>query len=106
MAAAAIAAAYPPLVWVAGYAYSEAIFWPIGLALALVMSRALESPPNAMWKRALLLGVVTGLSILVRAATLLFVPLSAAWLIYKRRWITARGPRDWARHRAHAVDHP
>ena len=91
MAAAAIAAVYPPLVWVAGYAYSEAIFWPIGLALALVMSRALESPPNAMWKRALLLGVVAGLSILVRAATLLFVPLSAAWLFYKRRWITLAG---------------
>lgn len=91
MAAAAIAAVYPPLVWVAGYAYSEAIFWPIGLALALVMSRALETPPDTMWKRALLLGVVTGLSILVRAATLLFVPLSAAWLIYKRRWITLAG---------------
>src|SRR5688572_29868825 len=38
-AAAAIAAIYPPLIWVAGYAYSEAIFWPIGLGLALVMGR-------------------------------------------------------------------
>ena len=44
-----------------------------------------------MWKRAMLLGVVAGLSILVRAATLLFVPLSALWLIYKRRWITLAG---------------
>ena len=90
-AAAAIAAIYPPLVWVAGYAYSESIFWPIGLGLALVMSRALESTRQEMWKRAIILGLFTGVSILVRAATLLFVPLSALWLIYKRRWITLAG---------------
>ena len=90
-AAAAIAAIYPPLIWVAGYAYSESIFWPIGLGLALVMSRALESSHQDMWKRAIVLGVFAGLSILVRAATLLFVPLSALWLIYKRRWITLAG---------------
>jgi len=90
-AAAAIAAIYPPLVWVAGYAYSESIFWPIGLGLALVMSRALESPRQEMWKRAIILGLFAGVSILVRAATLLFVPLSALWLIYKRRWITLAG---------------
>jgi len=90
-AAAAIAAIYPPLVWVAGYAYSESIFWPIGLGLALVMSRALESTRQEMWKRAIILGLFAGVSILVRAATLLFVPLSALWLIYKRRWITLAG---------------
>ena len=90
-AAAAIAAIYPPLMWVAGYAYSESIFWPIGLGLALVMGRALDSPPQQMWKRAIVLGLFAGLSILVRAATLLFVPLSALWLIYKRRWITLAG---------------
>jgi hypothetical protein len=90
-AAAAIAAVYPPLIWVAGFAYSESIFWPIGLGLALVMSRALESPNQEMWKRAIVLGLFAGVSILVRAATLLFVPLSAIWLIYKRRWITLAG---------------
>jgi len=100
-AAAAIAAIYPPLVWVAGYAYSESIFWPIGLGLALVMSRALEQKPGVlfsekysrlrMWQPAIVLGLFAGVSILVRAATLLFVPLSALWLIYKRRWITLAG---------------
>jgi 4-amino-4-deoxy-L-arabinose transferase-like glycosyltransferase len=90
-AAAAIAAMYPPLVWIAGYAYSESIFWPIGLGLALLMSRALESPQQEMWKRAIVLGLFAGISILVRAATLLFVPLSALWLIYTRRWITLAG---------------
>jgi len=100
-AAAAIAAIYPPLVWVAGYAYSESIFWPIGLGLALVMSRALDQKPGVLssgkysrlriWQPAIVLGLFTGLSILVRAATLLFVPLSALWLIYERRWITLAG---------------
>jgi 4-amino-4-deoxy-L-arabinose transferase-like glycosyltransferase len=100
-AAAAIAAIYPPLIWVSGYAYSESIFWPIGLGLALVMSRALEQKPGVlfpekysrlrMWEPAIVLGLFTGVSILVRAATLLFVPLSAVWLIYKRRWITLAG---------------
>jgi hypothetical protein len=92
-AAAAIAAVYPPLIWIAGFAYSESIFWPIGLGLALVMSRALEQKPGVprMWQPAIVLGVFAGLSILVRAATLLFVPLSAIWLIYTRRWITLAG---------------
>jgi 4-amino-4-deoxy-L-arabinose transferase-like glycosyltransferase len=90
-AAAAIAAVYPPLIWVAGYAYSEAVFWPAGLTLALVMSRALESPPGKAWWRAILFGVIAGLSILLRAATLLFVPLAGLWLLWKRRWIPLAG---------------
>lgn len=90
-AAAAMAAVYPPLVWVAGYAYSEAIFWPTGLALALLMGRALESPPASAWRRAVVFGVVAGLSILLRAATLLFVPISGLWLLWKRQWIPLAG---------------
>ena len=91
-AAAVLAAVYPPLVWIAGYAYSEAVFWPIGLALALLTSRALDAPPGAtIWRRALLLGVGAGISILVRAATLLFVPLCGLYLIWKRRWIALAG---------------
>ena len=100
-AAATIAAIYPPLIWVAGYAYSESIFWPIGLGLALLMGRALEQKPGILlsekysrlgiWQPAIVFGLFAGVSILVRAATLLFVPLSALWLIYKRRWITLAG---------------
>jgi 4-amino-4-deoxy-L-arabinose transferase-like glycosyltransferase len=85
MAAAAIAAIHPPLVWVSGYAYSEAVFWPAGLALALLASRTFEMPRQAIWKWALLLGVVTGAAILLRAATLLYVPLVGLWLLWKRQ---------------------
>ena len=91
MAAAAMAAVFPPLVWIAGYAYSEAVFWPVGLGLALLASRTLDDPYGPPWKKPLMLGVVTGLVILLRAATLLFVPITAAWLIWKRRWGTLAG---------------
>jgi 4-amino-4-deoxy-L-arabinose transferase-like glycosyltransferase len=85
MAAAALAAVHPPLVWVAGYAFSEAVFWPVGLALALVVSRTLEQSGTAMWKWALLCGLMAGGAILLRAGTLLFVPLAGGWFLWKRQ---------------------
>jgi 4-amino-4-deoxy-L-arabinose transferase-like glycosyltransferase len=85
MAAAAMAALHPPLVWISGYAFSEAVFWPVGLALALVVSRTLDQPPAAMWKWALVCGLVAGGAVLLRAATLLFVPIAVAWFAWKRR---------------------
>jgi 4-amino-4-deoxy-L-arabinose transferase-like glycosyltransferase len=85
MAAAAIAAVHPPLVWVSGYAFSEAVFWPVGLGLALLVSRTLDEPRATMWKWALLCGVVAGGATLLRAATLLFVPLAGGWFAWKRK---------------------
>ena len=85
MAAAAIAAVHPPLVWVSGYAYSEAVFWPVGLILALLVSRTLDEPRETMWKWALLCGLMAGGTTLLRAATLLFVPLAGAWFLWKRQ---------------------
>ena len=84
MAAAAIAAVHPPLTWIAGYAYSEALFWPIGLALALGTSRMLERPRSAVWTFAMGVGALAGVAILVRAATLLFVPIALAWMLWKK----------------------
>lgn len=89
MAAAAMAAIYPPLAWVAGYAYSEAVFWVAGLALALAVSRAFEQPRTTIWKWAILCGAITACAILLRAATLLYVPLVAAWFLWKRQPIAA-----------------
>jgi 4-amino-4-deoxy-L-arabinose transferase-like glycosyltransferase len=85
MAAAAIAALHPPLVWISGYVYSEGIFWPIGVAVALLTSRMLDAPSGATWKAAAIVGVATGLAVLVRAATMPFVGIAAAWLAWKRR---------------------
>jgi 4-amino-4-deoxy-L-arabinose transferase-like glycosyltransferase len=85
MAAAAIAAVYPPLVWVSGYAYSEAVFWPVGLGVALILSRTFDEPRATTWKWALLCGVLVGGAILLRAATLLLVPLAGGWFLWKRQ---------------------
>ncbi len=86
MAAAAIAAAYPPLIWISGYAYSEALFWPIGLTLGLIASWALNTPQS--WGRGMTLGAVAAVSVLVRAATMPFLPLVALWILWKRRPVT------------------
>lgn len=88
-AAAAIASIYPPLTWIAGYAYSEAVFWTAGIALAILMSRTLDEPRNTIWKWAVVLGVATGLAVLLRAATTPFVPLAAGWLLFKRQYVAA-----------------
>jgi 4-amino-4-deoxy-L-arabinose transferase-like glycosyltransferase len=88
IAAAAIAAVHPPLTWIAGFAYSEAVFWPLGLALAIVTSRMLETRTSG-WPLALGVGTLAGVAILVRAATLLFVPIAIAWMLWKRQPRTA-----------------
>ena len=85
IAAAAIAALHPPLVWVSGYVYSEGFFWPIGVGLAWLTSRMLDAPSGATAKAATLVGVATGLAVLVRAATMPFVGIAAVWLLWKRR---------------------
>lgn len=89
MAAAAMTAVYPPLAWVAGFAYSESIFWVAGLALALVVSRAFDEPRTTIWKWAVLCGALTACAILLRAATLLYVPLVAVWFLWKRQPVAA-----------------
>ena len=88
-AAAFLAASYPPLVWVAGYAWSEAIAWPLGLAMVWLFDRAVEHAGRAAWRFASAAGIVCGIAILIRPSTLLFLPLALAWLMWKRRLILA-----------------
>ena len=82
-AAAFIGACYPPLVWIAAYALSEAIVWPLGLAVVWLFDAALRRDGDARWMTAA--GLVSGIGILVRPAWLLFLPFAAAWLLFKRR---------------------
>jgi hypothetical protein len=81
-AAAMVAALYPPLVWIASYAFSESIAWPLGLVAAWLFDRAVfgSRPASAL----LVCGVVTGLSILVRPALLVFLALACLWLLWRR----------------------
>jgi 4-amino-4-deoxy-L-arabinose transferase-like glycosyltransferase len=91
MAAAALAAFYPPLIWISGYVYSEAVFWPVGISLALIVTHMLTTVGDEKWKWAALSGVATGLAILLRAATMPFAPILIAWLLWKRQFTAIAG---------------
>ncbi len=88
IAAATLAAVYPPLVWISAYGFSEAIFWPVGLAAAWVYDRALARRTDSPFFAAAA-GLITGAGILTRPALLLFVPLAVGWLLLRRRVVAA-----------------
>jgi hypothetical protein len=81
VAAALIAAVYPPLVWVAGYAYSEALAWPIGLAAVLVFDRSVSSAGPRSHLYGAIAGVASAALVLIRPSSLLFVVLALLWLL-------------------------
>lgn len=89
IAAAVISAAYPPLVWVSGYALSEALFWPIGLLVAWQFDRVLERPHRLA--PALLCGVLAGIGILIRPALTFMMPLAAVLLLMRRQPLALAG---------------
>ena len=83
------AAIYPPLVWVSAYAWSEAIAWPLGLLIVWSFDRAVwPGAPNA-WRHAAVAGALTGVAILIRPSTLLFLPFALGWLAWRRRFTLA-----------------
>ena len=86
IAAAGLAAVYPPLVWIAGYALSEALFWPIGLLAAWLFTRAWEQPDART--AALACGAAIGVGVLVRPALIVCLPLAVLLLLGRRRVLT------------------
>jgi len=91
--AAMVAALYPPLVWIAAYAFSEAIAWPVGLAVAWQFDRAMAAErrhPSVEGRgnptrAGLACGVIAGLGALIRPAGLFFLVVAGVWLIWRRR---------------------
>lgn len=83
VAGAAIAAVYPPLVWVSAYAYSEAVFWPFGLLVVWSIDRLTPHHP-ALRTRAFAAGMLSGAGVLLRAALTTFLPLALLWLALRR----------------------
>jgi 4-amino-4-deoxy-L-arabinose transferase-like glycosyltransferase len=86
--AAWVAAVYPPLVWMCAYALSEAFYASLAMAVAWVLGRVVDDPRDrsakvAAWVAAA--GLLTGLAILARPATLAFVPLAVAGLTWHAR---------------------
>jgi hypothetical protein len=87
-AAAAIAAVYPPLVWICAYVLSEALYSTIALTAVLLVNRAVDgTEPRGRTTLAMAgaAGLVTGIAILVRPAMLFFLPLAGVWLAVKGR---------------------
>lgn len=92
VAAAWLAAVYPPLVWICAYVFSEALFSTVALAAVLLFNVSLDraSAPDRTPKRSALVcgsaaGLITGVAMLVRPAMAFFVPVALAWLIARRR---------------------
>ena len=92
VAAAILAAVYPPLVWLSGYVLSESLYMPLALGSVLLLDASTRRMDAADGSRAggalaIAAGAVAGLAILVRGAMLLFLPLAALWLM-KRKQLT------------------
>jgi hypothetical protein len=93
VAAAAIAAVYPPLVWICAYVLSEALYSTLALLTALLLDTALDRTGGVSTaergRRGMAItaaaGLTAGLAMLVRPAMLLFLPLGVWWLISLRR---------------------
>jgi 4-amino-4-deoxy-L-arabinose transferase-like glycosyltransferase len=90
VAAALIAAVYPPLVWICAYVLSETLYSTMALAAVLMLDRGIDRaaaaarpPGGRAWIGAA--GVATGLAILVRPAMIFFLPLAIVWTWRQRR---------------------
>jgi 4-amino-4-deoxy-L-arabinose transferase-like glycosyltransferase len=102
VAAAVVAAVYPPLVWMCAYALSETLFSLLALAAAIVLDIAMH---RALTHRAggagvLAAGLLAGAATLVRPVMLLFLPLALLWMLRRGRPAGRRVSRDARRDSA------
>lgn len=88
--AAAIAAAYPPLVWISSYVFSESLYMPLAFACVLLLDAArarADEERSARGGGALTVaaGLFAGAAVLARPGMLLFLPLAALWFVRRRQ---------------------
>ncbi|MEO8076941.1 MAG: hypothetical protein ABI818_11455 [Acidobacteriota bacterium] len=94
VAAAAIAAVYPPLVWICAYVLSEVLYSTLALGAVLLLNLAIDRVEAARGPRAALgltlaAGALTGAAILTRPAMLFFLPLAVCWMLWRRHGLLA-----------------
>lgn len=94
IAAAWLTAVYPPLVWICAYALSEAFYAALAMGTALALGSTTDAPGGEDGRagataRVLWAGVLSGLAVLARPATLFLLPLAAAWLAWRHRPLLA-----------------
>jgi hypothetical protein len=88
VAAAAVAAVYPPLVWTPAYVFSETVYSALAFGAAHLLQRSVDGGQGLRIRGGRLgaaAGVVAGLALLVRPAMLFFLPLAVVWLARRRR---------------------
>jgi len=83
--AAALAAVYPPLVWICAYALNEALYCVLGLVTAALLAGATDGRARAPLGLGLLAGLAAGAAVLTREATVSFLPLAGLYLLLRRR---------------------
>jgi hypothetical protein len=81
LAAAAISAFYPELIWFAVHFWSETVFLVL---LWWAFERLLAADESAAWRPVVAAGLLWGLAILTRETILYFTPLAALWLGFRR----------------------
>ena len=85
--AAAMAALYPPLVWMCAYVLSETLFSLAALGTALVLDLAMQLARTHRGGGAgtVVAGLLAGTATLVRPVMLFFLPLALLWMLRRRR---------------------
>jgi hypothetical protein len=88
--AAAIAAVYPPLVWISSYALSETLYSVVALSAARVLQGGERRPDTGSqtWHPipAAVAGGLLGAAILTRPGMVFFLPVWGAWMVAKRSY--------------------
>ena len=93
VAAAAIAAVYPPLVWMPAYALSEQLFSTVALCVALLLDHTNKGDSHLSSQRKVTVpfigGAVTGVAILIRRMMVFFLPFAALGMVARRAYAAA-----------------
>jgi hypothetical protein len=87
--AAAVAAVYPPLVWMCGYVLSEPLYSTLALATVWLLQTAADPARRAHRWIGVAAGLLAGSSLLTKEAMLFFLPLASLWLMYTRKYALA-----------------
>ena len=89
IAAAVLAAIYPPLVWINAYVFSETLYSAAALLTAWMLQRGVSGVPRppgtGAWRHMASAGLLAGAAVLIRPAMLFFLPVAALWLAGTRR---------------------
>jgi 4-amino-4-deoxy-L-arabinose transferase-like glycosyltransferase len=91
VAAAWLAAVYPPLVWIPAYVLSETLYSALALSVVALAGPAIEGRGSLRGSslivnaRALGAGLVAGAGTLTRPSMLFFLAIAGAWLLLRRR---------------------